>query len=215
RSRPVITSTLTTPKSATINNGSMIEKVYRHTIINALFNELFNVCYIYKELKKIYDFITLKYIAKDIDSTNTQILLSKHIIRIIIEDTNQKNCLATREKYLAAKKIWCMINRPKKGTIIDLITIRQTEIKIKIIISFVLVTLPLRRGFVMFTKNWVVMHLSPCIKWQKNENPLKPKILELPNTFVSEEMFLPPTMLWGWRRQIYFNDPKIATVLKI
>jgi len=41
-------------------------KVYRHTLLSALSNDLFDVYCSYKEAKDIWDFLILKYTTEDV-----------------------------------------------------------------------------------------------------------------------------------------------------
>ena len=54
-----------TDDSKQLDSWSYTNKVCRHTIINTLSNELFDVCCSYKEAKDIWESMTLKYTAED------------------------------------------------------------------------------------------------------------------------------------------------------
>jgi len=103
-------------------------KVCRHALLNVLSNILFDVYASYKEAKDIWDYLILKYTAKDIvkkrfvfellieklpqswtdykqplTHRHKQMSLLDLITHIITEDTNKKECATAKVKNLSVK----------------------------------------------------------------------------------------------------------------
>nr|KYP33396.1 hypothetical protein KK1_045750 [Cajanus cajan] len=55
----------TSASASKLDDWSQANKVSRHTILSALSNDLFDAYFSYKEAKDIWDFMIMKYTAKD------------------------------------------------------------------------------------------------------------------------------------------------------